>query len=382
MKELEDIVKAFDKATQQGLRTALATVVHVEGSAYRQPGARMLVTENGELTGAISGGCLEGDALRKAQLVIMQQQPMLVTYDTTDEDDAQLGVGLGCNGIIHILLEPVDTQSPNNPVQLIKLITSNRQESILITLFNKKQRKGPQAGTVLLRRDAFIDGTPENTSLYPALLDDSLTALHSRSSIVKNFLTGDQELSALFSYIAPALQLIIGGAGNDAQPVLQLATVLGWHCTLIDGRPAYATSQRFPGARIIITKASDVLQHITPDDFTAAILMSHNYNYDLTMLKNLIQTSTPYIGVLGPAKKLRRMLDESEGISHIQQARIYGPAGLDIGANTPEEIALSIISEIKKVISNQYSNYTGQSLRDKNGTIHNRASQVVISQKI
>src|ERR671921_513250 len=116
MKELKDIISAYEDAEREGRETALATVVHLEGSAYRRPGARMLITEDGQLIGAISGGCLEGDALRKAQLVMVQQKPMLVTYDTTDDDDAKLGVGLGCNGIISILIEPVIVDNSTNPI--------------------------------------------------------------------------------------------------------------------------------------------------------------------------------------------------------------------------------------------------------------------------
>src|SRR5215831_21377832 len=127
MKELNDIIQAYDKAVMQNKQSALATVVSVEGSSYRRPGARMLVTDDGVLTGAISGGCLEGDALRKALLVMSRQQPMLVTYDTTDEDDAKLGVGLGCEGIIHIVIEPVEVTNPRNPMLLLKTITSQRK---------------------------------------------------------------------------------------------------------------------------------------------------------------------------------------------------------------------------------------------------------------
>src|SRR3982750_2869532 len=114
MKETEDIVRSYKQAQQQNKQTALATVVKVEGSSYRRPGARMLITEDGELTGAISGGCLEGDALRKAQHAMTQQKSMLVTYDTTDEDDATLGIGLGCNGIIQVLIEPILAKDPGN----------------------------------------------------------------------------------------------------------------------------------------------------------------------------------------------------------------------------------------------------------------------------
>src|SRR5215212_542899 len=136
MKELKDIIRAYDEAVREGKQTALATVVHLEGAAYRRPGARMLITEDGQLTGAISGGCLEGDALRKAQLVMVQKKPMLVTYDTTDEDDAKLGVGLGCNGIISILIEPVNAEDENNPIAFLKVILSKRQSAVLVTLFS------------------------------------------------------------------------------------------------------------------------------------------------------------------------------------------------------------------------------------------------------
>src|SRR6186713_3273589 len=122
MKEIKDIIRSFDEAQQQGKQTALATVVHLDGSSYRRPGARMLITETGELTGAISGGCLEGDALRKALLVIMRQQPMLVTYDTSDEDDVMIGMGLGCHGVIQVLIEPVIATAPHNPIQLLKAL--------------------------------------------------------------------------------------------------------------------------------------------------------------------------------------------------------------------------------------------------------------------
>ncbi|WP_255578188.1 XdhC family protein [Chitinophaga sp. sic0106] len=380
IKELEDIVRAYEVANRNGLRTALATVVHVDGSAYRQPGARMLVTENGELTGAISGGCLEGDALRKAQLVIMQQQPMLVTYDTTDEDDAQLGVGLGCNGIIHILLEPIVAADANNPIHLIQLITGNRQECILITLFNLEKRKERQRGTVLLRRDNYVDGYTDNSPLCTALLSDAQLAMDEQTTLIRTYISTENSQTALLSYITPAIQLLIAGAGNDAQPLLHIAHIMGWQVHLLDGRPNYATAARFPGAIIHVAKAAEALQHINADAYTAAVLMTHNYNYDLSLLQQLTQLPVPYIGVLGPAKKLTRMLQEASGITAIQQVRIYGPSGLDIGAATPEEIALSIAAEVKLVMST--GNYKGASLRDKDGAIHSRRAQVITSQHI
>src|SRR5688572_5448543 len=147
MKEIEDIVGAYKKAQARGLRSALATVVHVEGSSYRRPGARMLVTEDGMLTGAISGGCLEGDALRKAQLAIFENKNKLVTYDTTDEGDASFGVQLGCNGIVHILFETLNNEA-TNAVDLLKTTKVQRHDAVIVTLFSLLKRD-EQPGTML-----------------------------------------------------------------------------------------------------------------------------------------------------------------------------------------------------------------------------------------
>ena len=141
MKEIREIIHAFDESQKLGKQTALATVVHVDGSSYRRPGARMLMREDGYLTGAISGGCLEGDALRKALLAMAQKKSKLVTYDTNDEDDAKLGMGLGCNGIIQVLIEPIDVSDPGNPIQLLKILMSKRQQNVLVTLFSLQIKK-------------------------------------------------------------------------------------------------------------------------------------------------------------------------------------------------------------------------------------------------
>ena len=178
MKEVQDIVAAYDEAQREGRQTALATVVHVLGSSYRRPGARMLVTDDGKLTGAISGGCLEGDALRKARLVMARQQALLATYDTTDEDDAKLGVGLGCNGIIQILIEPIDPANPLNPIQLLKSFLRHRQTAVLVTLFSLAHRKAEQPGTCfLMEQNQYIKGhaLPDKAlqaALEAALVDD------------------------------------------------------------------------------------------------------------------------------------------------------------------------------------------------------------------
>ena len=375
MKELKDIIRAYDEAEKEGKQTALATVVHLEGSAYRRPGARMLVTEDGQLTGAISGGCLEGDALRKAQLVMMQKKPMLVTYDTTDDDDANLGVGLGCNGIISILIEPVDRGEVNNPIELLKAITGKRQLAVLVTLFSL-DKKAEQPGTcMLLTENGAVQNSLPGGMLNETLLADAQQALSRRSSITKKY-DHTTPLTAFIEVVEPPVSIIIFGAGNDVIPLTQMADILGWQTTVVDGRTNYATRQRFPLAhQVIVSKPAGITSQLQFDTNTVALLMTHNYNYDITILKQLLPLKLPYIASLGPKKKLERMLEElNEQGLHTDNENIYGPAGIDIGAETAEEIALSIISEIKAVLSKKNVN----SLRDKPETIHPRDTQKIV----
>ncbi|MEJ6981785.1 XdhC/CoxI family protein [Pedobacter sp. P351] len=358
MKELHEIVKAFEDADKRGLSTALATVVHVVGSAYRHEGARMLITENGELTGAISGGCLEGDALRKARLAMAENRKMLVTYDTSDDDDAKFGVGLGCNGIIQVLLEPIDPKQELNPIKLFKTFLGKRQNAVLGTFFSLDNKSGPQPGTSILITDTGeVEGTFPFNSLKEFFINDALTTLKSTRSVIKHY-TGPTDIKGFVEFLKPPIHLVVFGAGNDAIPLVQFANILGWEISVIDGRPNYAIPSRFPSAKKVqVTRAEKAFDTIHVDDWTVAVLMTHNYNYDLEVLRKAILLNLKYIGTLGPKKKLRRMLDElTEEEFEIPEdslSRVFGPTGLDIGSETPEEIALSIIAEIKAVTSNR-----------------------------
>ncbi|ASU35010.1 XdhC family protein [Mucilaginibacter xinganensis] len=377
MKELQDIVNAFDKAAGAGKQTALATVVLVEGSSYRRAGARMLVTEDGQLTGAISGGCLEGDALRKARLVMAQNKPMLVTYDTTDDDDAKLGVGLGCNGIIHILIEPLFPENPNSPINLFRLFLSKRQPVVLITVFSLNNRQATQPGTCLLMKaDKQTRGAIPDDEIKEAVLGDAKEVLKKGNSVTKTYVYGNG-YTCFIELLQPAVALILFGAGNDAIPMVEMASVLGWQVTLVDGRANYAVSARFPLARkIIIAKPDQALLQLRFDERTVVVLMTHNYNYDMAMLRQLLPLQLSYVASLGPKKRLQRMLnelqDEGLAISAEQLRSIYGPAGIDIGSENADEIALSIIAEIQAVLNKRKVN----SLRDKIA-VHNRETTVV-----
>ena len=364
MKEIKEILQSYARATKEGKRTALATVVKVEGSSYRRPGARMLVTDDGMLTGAISGGCLEGDALRKALSAIVQQQNKLVTYDTTDEDDAKFGVQLGCNGIVHILFEPINAADELNPMQLLKLLEAERTPAVLVTLFALNNEE--QLGTnLLLKADQTY--TVNETTLTAALTADANDVLTEKTSTFKSYEFNGQTIDAFIAYTSPPIALIIAGAGNDAQPLAAMANLLGWQTTIADGRPSHATQARFATAdQIIVSKPEHLLSQLQIDEQTAFVLMTHNYNYDLALLKELLKLKVNYIGVLGPKKKLHRMLEELNIDVNSDLPNVYGPVGLDLGAETAEEIALSISSEIKSV----FSGTLVRSLKDKANSIH------------
>jgi xanthine/CO dehydrogenase XdhC/CoxF family maturation factor len=331
----------------------------------------MLVTEDGLLTGAISGGCLEGDALRKALLVITRKQPMLVTYDTAEEDDAKLGVQLGCNGIIHILIEPVT--EGHNPVDMLKTAAASRQYAVIATLFSVNNKRGEQPGTCLFVNEAGLVKTNQAVpALQPQLQAAAKEVLQTRTAVTKQY-EGEHFFTAFIELLMPPVSLIVFGAGNDAIPLVQLADVLGWQTTVIDGRSNYATPERFPLAhRILVARSEAVLQQIITDERTVAVCMTHNYNYDLAMLRLLVPLHISYIGVLGPKKKMERMANElaEAGIVWEQQLwnTVYAPTGLDLGAETAEEIALSILAEMKAVLEKR----TGEALRNKQTTIHVR----------
>ena len=370
-KEISEIIAAFKEAQRNGRQTALATVVHVEGSSYRRPGARMLVEDNGKMTGAISGGCLEGDALKKALFAMHQKQNKLVTYDTTDEEDAKVGVQLGCNGIVHILFEPIIPEQIHNPIALLELSLVQRKDAVLITLFSVKTYTGHQPGTCFFYDGKLSLTNLEDKKLEAEVKEEGVIALSTNTSQMKQY--PEKALTAFIEVLKPPVSLIIVGAGNDALPIMDMAAILGWQITIVDGRGTYANKHRFSKAtEIIVGKPAEAIQQVLVDDRTVFVLMTHNYGYDLEIMGVLLQKKCSYIGTLGPKKRLERMLTELEErgqlISSEQRDMIYGPAGLDIGAEPAEEIALSILSEIQAVLTKR----DGSFLRNRQDGIHSQ----------
>lgn len=381
MHEIISIIKAYQQAVEAGKKTALATVVHVEGSSYRRPGARMLISEDAEITGSISGGCLEGDAFRKALLVILSDKAMLVTYDTADEDDAKFGMGLGCQGVIQVLIEPLQGEKGAAIIQLLQKATASRQYASLVTFFSMSDKKAPQYGSVYLRSEKN-----ESFGTLPLLSKDTIDAeaklvIEQRKSSFKKYVIDQQEIIVFTELIQPPVSLVVVGAGNDVIPVVKMAEMLGWQSTVLDGRPMYASRERFPmpTCQVFHSKAEQILDRVQIDARTVFVLMSHNYNYDLAVLKVLLQHPLTYIGVLGPHKKMNMMMaDLAESGIHltdIQKEAIHGPVGLHIGAETAEEIAVSIIAEIQAKLTATDT----RPLKEKQDAIHRRSDLIIES---
>jgi xanthine dehydrogenase accessory factor len=384
LKEIHEIIRAYDDAEKAGKKSAIASLVYLNGSSYRRPGARMLVTDAGELTGAISGGCLEGDALRKALLVLSQNQSKLVTYDTSDDDDAAIGIQLGCAGIIQVLFEPINSEDCNNPIQLMRKAVSLRQKAVLATLFSLEDKKNEQQGTCfLMEENGAILGNKTYPELNNIIVDDIRNAMEQKESLFRNYIGTNGSVTAFIEYLQPPVSLVIVGAGNDALPMMKIADIMGWDITVVDGRNTHAKAGRFLSAcQVLVSRPEKVLEQIMIDEYSAFVLMTHNYNYDMAMLKVLTKLDVPYIGVLGPKMKLSKMLNEMKNdgvqLNKVKLNTIYGPAGLEIGAETPEEIALSIISEIKAVFSGK----PGMPLRNKRDSIHSRDNIMAENKKL
>ncbi|MEJ7737911.1 MAG: XdhC family protein [Chitinophagaceae bacterium] len=358
--EFENIINAYRKIDFSSSKAALATIVNVRGSSYRRPGARMLITDDGNWTGAISGGCLERDALKKALSVIRNNKARMVTYDTTDEDENAFGIGLGCNGIIDVLMEPLDPVDKTNPLELLDQLLSKKEQAIMVTMFGENGITGQRK---LFKWNAEMVSTVEDNSLEKQL-DEKIKGLSADTRTqIWEMETG---ISVLIEVLRPDIQLLVFGTGYDVIPLVKMAKLAGCHVTVINDNPNHLNNARFSDADDRLFCAEKSLNQLPVSINSAAILISHNFNYDLAVLQQMLQTEIAYIGILGPHKKGIKLLEKIQTTGEKDLQRIYNPVGLDIGAETPEEIALSIIAEIKAVFNGR----SGQMLRYRKGPIY------------
>jgi len=372
MKEIKAIINAYDQLDKTSARAALATVVRVEGSSYRRTGARMLVTDDGIWTGGISGGCLEGDALKRARLAIAKSRSSLVTYDTTEDDAYQIGVGLGCNGVIDVLFTPLDFSDKNNPVEVLKsCVAANRQTHILVTITGiNGELQHIKAGDVIQYKGSESLNAFGGPMVEKQLQEQIATNVeNSRSGPFQVELPGGKKLSVFIEVILPEIHLVLMGHQYDIYPLARLVKEVGWRVTMVSN-PLKINSKL--SATVDAVFDYNQLNDIQIDQYTAIVLMAHDYNTDKRNLPKALETDAFYIGMLGPRvrseKIFKELADEGKPISEQYMDRIFAPAGLDIGAISPEEIALSIIAEVKTVFAKREGGF----LKLRHVPIHER----------
>jgi xanthine/CO dehydrogenase XdhC/CoxF family maturation factor len=346
MKEIAQILELWSTVAAAGEEAVLATVVKTQLSSYRLPGARLLLTKHGRRVGSISGGCLEDDVVKKAWW-LTEKGPIVRRYDTTpDNEIATDGYGLGCNGIVHVLLERV---KPGDAaiLDLMRDVRTRRQAAAVAHVIEPPIER-------------FILGGQNLPADIEAEARSALAAGANR-------LLRLDEREVFIETLAPAVRLLIFGAGDDAIPLTDLAKYLGWRVEVFDGRAHYARREKFPSADEVTVRVAGAPPPAI-DPWTVAVLMSHSYSQDRDALRELADLPLRYLGILGPNKRTARLFEDA-GLEQTQiSAKLHGPMGLDIGADGPEQVALAVIAEIQATLNSR----EGGALRTRDGSIHAR----------
>ncbi|MUW15093.1 XdhC/CoxI family protein [Halorubrum sp. CBA1125] len=352
----------------------LATVVAVEGSAYRRPGAKMVVVDDGDGVGSITAGCLEDEVLKLATQVLDDGEPRVRQFDLTGDDDVW-GLGVGCNGVIDILLEPLDDRY--RPV--VDAYQRGEDTAVLTVLTSDDSRL--DLGDRALGFSTATSNEPDlrfETTAWPEWILDEISPtaelLVGRDKSDSVTAERDDETVEVFvdSVTAPP-ELIVFGSGHDVAPVASLAKRVDFRVTVASFRGAAAEEDRFPAAdSVLSTSPAAVRETLSFDENTYAVVMTHNFVDDTIVLKELLETPIEYIGLMGPRKRFEEMQtefnDEGRTFTESELERIYTPAGLDLGGGTPFHIAQSIVAEVTAVHHDRDPTH----LKEREGTIHRR----------
>jgi xanthine dehydrogenase accessory factor len=312
----------------------LATVVATAGSTYRKPGARMLLMADGSYIGLLSGGCLESDLQIHAREVLDSGVARAVEYDTRGPDDVLFGMGAGCEGKMRVLLEPAGRGSAAAAaLELAGIAAQSGQATALIVVHDSARMS--------------LGTHHSGDALTPAMIAGQRRALAEQASQDLDSGTGTGRSRAFVQYLAPSPHLLICGAAPDAQPVVSIARALGWRVSVVDHRPRFAVATDFPGAHVRLAQPKSLRAEVDLSRCHAAVVMSHHLPSDELYLRELAQAGSPgYVGLLGPERRRKRLTDELGPLTEMLGMRLHGPVGLDIGAQTPESIALAIVGQI------------------------------------
>ncbi len=361
------MVRLWSEVEKSGISASLATLVQVSGSHYRRPGARMLITDDDRTVGAISAGCLESDLRERAKGVMKSGTATLVRYDTTTDEDLLLGTGMGCGGVVDLLLESTASDSVVKFMQYATRCVQSRNTFAVATVYRAQVSSEVQPGDRMFRDSVNTHSAPfGEVELRGRISDDLDRVFASGESSHQTYPVTSGQVELFLERISPPLSLLLLGAGDDTVPVLQMAKSLGWQVAVADHRCEFVRPERFPDADLLVAAhADDLTDKLALASFDAAVVMTHNYFQDRELFKRLAHSKLKYLGLLGATRRTKRLLDDlrQEGVemSEQQLARVYAPVGLDIAAEGPHEIALSVVSEIQHALLGG----TGCSLRGK-----------------
>jgi xanthine dehydrogenase accessory factor len=374
MSELLRVAAALGAAARTGESVELATVVRTEGSTYRRIGARLAITGDGRSVGAISGGCLESDVVARARAVHESGGSAIVAYDGRSPDDVIWGFGLGCNGLVEVLVEALAPAAAAAAAERLTRSAIARDRHVLATVIRAPATASIPVGAqgALWHPDAAIEGLEgAGDAARAAIQNSARSALEGgRPGAVRHDLP-EGVLDVAYEIVVPTVRLAVCGAGVDAVPVVAAAKRLGWHVTLVDDRPAMASATRFPDAdRIVVALPTGIGTAIRTVDCDAAIVMSHHFESDVQYLQGWLAAGVSYIGLLGPRSRAAQLIEATEArgvpVDPAARDRIHGPVGLDVGADTPEEIALAIVAEVQAARTGR----SGGFLRERTASIH------------
>jgi xanthine dehydrogenase accessory factor len=371
-KEQNEILALYESLRTSGGAGVLATVVKTSGSTYRRPGARMLVSSDGRSAGLISGGCLESDLRERSAEVLAEGEPLLVRYDSTSPDDVLWGLGLGCTGVAHVLLERVSGTEGCRALEFMEECRRLRCAGAIASPYLLTGITGERAGSrVFAREGTRLKAGSTDNSLIVALGRACASAISTQKSSQLLVTLPGGKAEALIEYISPPVPLFVFGAGPDAAPLVRLAKELGWHVTVVDRRPAYLTHESFPSAdELVLAHPGETHDAFALPHGVVAVIMTHNFDNDVALVRTLLASAASYVGLLGPRAKadllLERLAEEGTMPTEGELARFHSPVGLDIGAETPEEIALAVVAEIVATLHER----PGTPLRHREGPIH------------
>lgn len=358
MKHWQETASIFARIAVRGdavARQALATVVRISGSAYRRPGARLLVPEQGVPFGGVSGGCLEADVREIALQAIRSGTPRLRHYDTGAAEDTVWGLGLGCEGAVDVLVQPVDEAFRDVLAPRARELMSAAVPFAVATVID-----GPRIGQSALWTRGGLAVSTGHADL-DAALERQVPGLVERGT---SALTEHGRDAVFVEVLRPPPHLVIFGAGDDARPLARLAIEVGFTVTVVDHRPAYLAADRFPPeARRVLRRAEDGLGGLELGRCHHAVVQTHSLAHDREWIRALLALPIPYLGLLGPGTRRNELLRE---LGSQPGDRLFAPVGLDIGADGPEQVAVSIVAELLAV----HTGRTPSHLRDRTGAIH------------